>query len=203
MTFADIQRLLMPIKRKIFLMIGRGIVEAINNSEKTQKIQITGLNNETITDIERVQNYGFESYPSASTNTEAVIVFGNGNRDQGISICVQNREYRPTDLSVDDVCVYDKSDNRVWLKDGDTLKISGSGLKIEMLAANEAYVKGDTFKTELDKDIDAMTTLQAGINAWVPVPNDGGAALKTALATFLAKPMASSANILSTKIKGE
>lgn len=35
---------------------------------------------------------------------------------------------------------------------------------------------------------DFLSTLHANITSWVPVPNDGGAALKAALAPWLAKP---------------
>jgi len=70
-------------------------------------------------------------------------------------------------------------------------------------AGTEAFVKGTTLQPELQKDITAMTTLQAALTAWVPVPNDGGAALKLALAGFLALPMGSVTNMNSVKIKGE
>ena len=69
--------------------------------------------------------------------------------------------------------------------------------------ASESFVKGDTAKTEMDKDQALMNSLQTSISAWVPVPGDGGAALKTALAGFLALAQANYANILSDRIKGE
>lgn len=75
--------------------------------------------------------------------------------------------------------------------------------KIIMLEGDEPYVLGDTTKTELDKDEDAMTELQTAIAGWTPAPNDGGAALKAALATFLTKPMANYSSILSEDIKGK
>jgi phage baseplate assembly protein V len=234
MTFADIQRLLMPIKRKIFLLFGRGIVEAIDNTGKTQKIQVTGLNNETITDIERLQNYGFESYPDIDSDLEAALLFGYGNRDQGISVCVHDRDNRPTDLTVGDVRVYDKNSNKITLDsdgiliedaNGNTITLDSDGMlvedtngntiemksgeinitgtKINLLGASESFVLGDTTKTELIKDQTLMQTLQTAINGWVPVPMDGGAALKTALAGFLALSQANYSNILSSKIQGD
>lgn len=76
-------------------------------------------------------------------------------------------------------------------------------LHLSAKAANQPFVKGTTAKTEHDKVKDALTELQSAINGWVPVPNDGGGALKIALAAFLAKPMPDYSNILSTKIFGE
>ena len=59
----NLRRLLAPIERRIFLMLGRALLTAINNSEKTQKLQMTVLADETVTGVERFQDYGFESYP--------------------------------------------------------------------------------------------------------------------------------------------
>ena len=69
---------------------------------------------------------------------------------------------------------------------------------------NEAFVLGDTAKTELQKDVDALTQLQTDFTAWTPVPNDGGLALKTILSSgFLTKAITDLTNILSERIKGE
>jgi hypothetical protein len=71
--------------------------------------------------------------------------------------------------------------------------------------ATEPFVKGNAVKTELDKDKTALQTLQSTLSSWVPAPNDGGLALKTALtaAGFFTLPMADYTNVLSLKIKGE
>lgn len=70
--------------------------------------------------------------------------------------------------------------------------------------ADESYVKGDTAKPELQKNVDALTQLKTDLTAWVPVPTDGGAALKTILsAGFLTKSFADLNDILSERIKGE
>ena len=115
-----INKLLAPIKNKLFLMIGRGILNAIDNSGKTQLLKLTALKGETISGVERFQNYGFESYPEAG---EAIIVFPNGNRDQGIAICLMDRDLRPVDLLPGDVRVYDKN--------GNSIKLDATGITLE------------------------------------------------------------------------
>lgn len=118
MTLKDFKRLIQPIKNKIFLLVGRAILKAINNSEGTQKIQVVALNGETITDIERFQEYGFETYPK--TNAEVLCLFFNGNRDHGFAICAHDRRYRPTGLVEGEVVVYTDedsfSDHRIHFK---------------------------------------------------------------------------------------
>lgn len=152
-SLSDFQKLIAPVKKRIFLLIGRAILEAVNNSEKTQKIQITGLSGETITDAERFQEYGFESYPAA--DSEAVIAFLNGNRDQGIVLCVHDRRYRPTDLSEGESRMYTKSSNKI------TLKANGS---IEIEDKNGHIVKLDST---------GITFNTGDATAWTPciIPN--------------------------------
>ena len=65
--------------------------------------------------------------------------------------------------------------------------------------STELQVLGTTALVELLKHQVAMTTLQTALATWVPVPLDGGLALKTALATFLALPMPDYSAILSLR----
>jgi phage gp45-like len=97
------------LKNKIYLMIGRAILVAVNNSGKTQKVQVKGLYNETITDVDRIQPLGLETYPIPDGSGEVVILFPNGNRDSGIAIVVGNREDRPKDLIPGETRLYCKT----------------------------------------------------------------------------------------------
>ena len=58
MTLFDFNKLLIPIKRKLYLLAGRAILTAIDNTTKTATIQVTGLKDETITGIEYLSPYG-------------------------------------------------------------------------------------------------------------------------------------------------
>jgi phage baseplate assembly protein V len=126
------------IRARIYRVIGRALLTAIKNSGKTQVIQVKGFDKETITDIERFQEYGFESYPKK--DSESLIIFPGGNRDQGCVICVMDTRYRPTDLSDGDVCVYNLNSNqRVWLKADGSTKITNKEAK--------AYIELNTDNT--------------------------------------------------------
>lgn len=133
----DFRRLTDVIKRKIYLLIGRAILTAVVNSGKTQKIQVTLLKDETVSDIERFQEYGFETYPKKGS-AEAVIAFLNGNRDHGIVLCVHDREYRPLDLSEGDTRVYDYRGNKITCK--------STGIEIECLNGNKIEMISDRVK---------------------------------------------------------
>jgi len=133
MNLNDFKRLIQPLRNKIFLLLGRAVLEAVKNTELTQKIQITALNEEVISDMERFQEYGFETYPLEGS--EVVAVFLNGNRDHGIAICVHNRDYRPKDLVEGEVAVYTDEDgetdgHRAHFKRSQILEIKNKELII-------------------------------------------------------------------------
>lgn len=117
----DLIKALASIKRRILLLIGRAIVSAVDDSEGTQRLKLKLLADELAEGVERFQDYGFTSYPLS--DCEALPVFLGGNRDHGIVLCVNDRRYRPTDLSEGECAAYtsedkDTQDHRVYLKAG-------------------------------------------------------------------------------------
>uniref|UniRef100_A0A6M3IUZ5 Putative baseplate assembly protein n=1 Tax=viral metagenome TaxID=1070528 RepID=A0A6M3IUZ5_9ZZZZ len=107
-TLKDLKRYLAPLERKIYLLIGRAILAAVNNGESTQKVQITGMYNETMTDVERVQEYGLESYPRKGA--EAIVAFLNGKQSRGLILKIGDRRYRLSDLVEGEVALYTDED---------------------------------------------------------------------------------------------
>jgi len=138
MNLDDFKRLVRPIKNRIFLMLGRAILKAIENSGDRQRYQVIALADETISDIERFQEYGFETYPWEEA--EVFIGFLNGNRDHGIALCVHDGRYRPEDLSQGDVRVYDYRGNKITCQ--------GSGIEIECLNGNKFHLDSVGVKIE-------------------------------------------------------
>jgi phage gp45-like len=168
------------IFKKLFLLISRGRLLQIDNSKSdVQTIQISSLANETITDIERYQEYGFENYPVIS-NAETITIFVNGNRNagKGINIVVNNRGLRPTDLASGDVCIYCKdssnsNQNRIWLKpvkneieiktaDNNDIVINSDGIVITDKNNNE-YKMTNTGTKLTDKNNNKIETKSTGI----------------------------------------
>lgn len=133
LTINDFNKLIKRVKGKIQLVIGRAVLAAIKNDEKTQKVQVVALYDETITNIERFQEYGLETYPKKEA--EVLINFINGNRDQGIVSCIHDRRYRPQNLSEGDVMLYthenkDNDDFHIHLKTNKGMSIKGDVINI-------------------------------------------------------------------------
>lgn len=147
--------------------------------------------------------------PAKGDWVEVYFIAGDPNRPVYLGIASEVSEMIPKNYdgkTTNHILFEDPNDDGNYIKydaKEKQLDLLTDGNKIIMAQGDESFVLGDTAKTELDKDKDAMTELQSAITGWTPVPNDGGAALKAALATFLAKPMANYSSILSEDIKGK
>lgn len=120
-------------------MAGRAILTAINNEGATghhasggrsnpQRVQVTGLQSETLTDVERFQEFGLETYPVGGATAEAVLLSPDGARDNAFVVVIQDKEYRPIDLSEGDVCLYGIKDvdaqlHRLLMKSNGTIEV--------------------------------------------------------------------------------
>lgn len=166
MDTAFLNRFLAPIKNRIYLLIGRAVLKAVKASEGTILVQVSGLKDETITDMEYLQNYGFTCYPKVGS-AETVNLFVNGGRDNGVTILVHDREYRPTDLAEGEVCVYDLNDSRITLKKDKSIIIK-SGKEVHITAGGtlEFAVLASKLKTQIDAIIDTLNAhVHTGVTA--------------------------------------
>jgi len=160
--------ILTTLSNKIYSMIGRAILTAINNSGKVQRIQVKGIYGETLTDIDRIQEYGLETYPEVSGDTEVILICPDGNREQAIAIKVGTRAYRPTILNEGEVCLYDKFGNTVLLKDG---KIVVTSDKIELNGSSKNFVTHTELNTALQSFITSLNLhVHATAAVGPPVP---------------------------------
>jgi len=137
------------IRARILRLIGRAKLTTVSNSKKTQLVQVKALKDETITDIERFQEYGFETYPKA--DAETLTLFPGGNRDQGSVVCIMDTRYRPTDLKEGEVQVYDWNGSLIHLKSDNSIYIeSKSGCKFDLKSDGTFSLKdnnGNEIKT--------------------------------------------------------
>ena len=167
-----INRILATIKSKIYMMIGHAVVLAVSNKETIdgvekifplQKLEVECLAGDRFTNIERVQEYGLETYPAVDNtdkNTdgypEAVAVFINGNRDQGIVIKVGDRRYRINNLQEGEVALYTK-----W--NGDPTGTDMGDHEIRMKEEKEIAMKAANVTITCTEDV-TINCANANIN---------------------------------------
>ena len=126
------RKIIEPTVRKARLMVGRAVVQMVNDAAKMQALQVTLLAGETRAGVERFQEYGFTSNPQPGA--EACMVCVGGNRDHGIVIAVDDRRYRLTGLQSGEVAIYTDEGDKVVLKRGHLIEIDTQTLTINASA---------------------------------------------------------------------
>lgn len=132
----------------------RGVLHLVKSADNIQKVQASGLADETLQDVELMQQFGFTSVPPA--NTQAVILPIGGQTTHGIVIATENGSFRVKNLQGGDVAVYDESGSSIVLKKGRLIEIDCDVLKIN--AATKVDISSPLVET------DQVFTAQGQIN---------------------------------------
>lgn len=165
MTMQDviraIDKMMAPLRRRVLLAIGRGILLATDDGKKIQIVQISGLNGEVLNDRERFQNYGLASH--AHPGAEAIFVSVGGLRNHAIVLAVDDRRYRIVGLAQGEVALYtdenqSEDGHRIHLKRGGKIEVHCTDALVK--AANVARMEGDVV------EIHAKTRLHIDVNGY-------------------------------------
>lgn len=143
-------RALAPLKRRVMLMVGRGIVRVINDALRWQECQVSLLAGEVRDGVERAQNYGFTAHPHPGA--EAIVIFLGGNRDHGVIIAADDRRYRLKGLAAGEVALYDDLGKTIVLKRNGDVHVTASRLLLD----GDLQVNGNV---EVDGTIHATGTI--------------------------------------------
>jgi len=112
--------------RQVLLMIGRGRILLVDDTQVVQYAQVRLGQNEIRDNAPRVQEYGFSSNPP--DNTDAIMVFVAGDRSNGCIIATNNQQYRLKNLPKGGVALYDMF--------GNTVILTQSGIAINDVTGN-------------------------------------------------------------------
>lgn len=107
----------------------RGKVARVQAGGGVQKIQVEGLDGETVQDLEHAENFGFTSNPPAGS--DCVVVPLGGKTSHGIIVTTTNGAYRITGLSDGETAVYNADGAKIVLKKGRVIEIDCDKLNIK------------------------------------------------------------------------
>lgn len=107
----------------------RGKVARVQAGGGVQKIQVEGLDGETVQDLEHAENFGFTSNPPAGS--DCVVVPLGGKTSHGIIVTTTNGAYRITGLSDGETAVYNADGAKMMLKKGRVIEIDCDKLNIK------------------------------------------------------------------------
>lgn len=106
----------------------RGTLNLMNSADDIQKTQVSALADETLSDVELMQQFGFTSVPPAGT--QALIIPVGGATTHSVVVATEHGEFRIKALKDGEVAVYDKSGSSIILKQGRLIEIDCDVLKI-------------------------------------------------------------------------
>lgn len=140
-----------PTIRRSQLSTGRGSIEIVSDYQSIQECQLTILQDETLDDIERLQEYGFTSNPPSGS--DAALIFVGSNRDHAIVVATDSREYRKKNLLPGEVAIYDKNGSEIYLKSTNEIEIKNTNNSIVL----------DSTKIELSVGLNKLTIDATGV----------------------------------------
>jgi phage baseplate assembly protein V len=166
-------QLIGPIKRSVLLMIGRGVLMAVDSSKDIQLIKLRLLADENKDKTEMMQHFGFTSNPPV--NSDLVFLSIGGNRDHGVVIASESRQYRLKNVAPGDSAIYNQAGKYLWIKgnniEGLVSKIKINNQNHELIAVLHEYMTAVK---------DGLVVTALGPMPWTP-------ATKTQLENIIAK----------------
>lgn len=106
----------------------RGTLNLVKSADNIQKAQVSGLADETLQDVELMQQFGLTSVPPAGT--QVVVLPMGGETTHSIVIATENGSFRVKNLKSGETAVYDESGSTIILKQGRLIEIDCDILKI-------------------------------------------------------------------------
>lgn len=123
----QIQRMLLPIKRRIYSIVSKAVLLEYKHSGALPLLKIQLGKDEVREGVEMVQPYGLASRPKAGA--EVIPLFIGGMRDHGVAVIVDVSGTR-IKLSADgDVALYRETGEKVYLSQG-KIKVEAPSVEI-------------------------------------------------------------------------
>lgn len=175
------------VAHRVKTAVGKALIKAVVDTGDIQLVKIAGLSGEVQDGIERIQNYGMSSSPPV--DSEAVAVCIGGSKDHTVVIAADSGAYRVKALPTGEVVVYSMFGQEILLK------TDGS---VEITAPAGVDVGTGSSPVALSSVVDQLwTQLNSAFTSWIPVAQDGGAALRTSfLAAFPSAPSSTASSNL-------
>jgi phage baseplate assembly protein V len=143
-----IKKMLAPIERRVMNMVARGVIERILDDQGLQVHQVSLMAGEVKDNAERVQQYGFTSFPLLGS--ECVVIFPFGNRDHPLVISTDNRGARLRNL--------DEGDSALYTGQGNYIRMQYEDGKIYLDAPHNIIIRSDETVRLEGKEIELHAT---------------------------------------------
>lgn len=148
----------------------RGMMNLVNSAEGIQKVQVSGLADETIADVEFMQQLSLTSVPPVGTQ---VVVIPIGGTTHSVVVATKHGSFRVRNLKGGEVAIYDQSGSTIILKQGKLIEVSCNKFEVNC----QEYSVNATLQAQFDTPLletSQVMTAQGQINGNGGIAVQGG-----------------------------
>lgn len=129
----------------------RGVLNLVKSGSDIQQVQVSGLADETIQDLELMQHFGFTSVPPAGT--QAVVIPLGGKTTHSIIVATENGSFRVKNLKNGEVAIYDSSGSTIILKNNRVIDVECDAYNVkcktyQVTASEGTTINGDVTQAD-------------------------------------------------------
>jgi phage baseplate assembly protein V len=121
------REMLNRVAGRVRLMVGRCILQGIDDTTKMQSVQVMVREGEVRDKCEHFQHYGFTSVPHPGA--EGIGLAVGGSTDHMVVICLDDRRYRLKGLQEGEVALYTDEGDSIVFKRGRIIEVT-AGTKV-------------------------------------------------------------------------
>ncbi len=153
----------------------RGKITLVVSAEPVQRVQLSGLADETLQDLEQLQEFGFTSNPPAGT--EAVVIPLGGNTSHGVIVATQHGSFRVKNLKPGETAIYSNEGAKIVIKKGRIIEADCDVYKVNCRQYEVNAAGGANFNTPM-LEASAQVTAQGQFSGNGGMAVQGGSGAK-------------------------
>ena len=153
----------------------RGKITLVVSSEPIQRVQLSGLADETLQDLEHLQEFGFTSNPPEGT--EAVVIPLGGNSSHGVLVATQHGSFRIKNLKPGETAIYSNEGAKIVIKQGKIIEADCDIYKVNCKQYEVNAAGGANFNTPM-LEASAQVTAQGQFSGNGGMAVQGGSGAK-------------------------
>lgn len=123
----------------------RGKITLVVSSEPVQRVQLSGLADETLQDLEQLQEFGFTSAPPEGT--EAVVIPLGGATSHGVIVATEHGSFRIKNLKPGETAIYSNEGAQIVIKQGRIIEADCDVYKVNCKSYQVSASSGAEFDT--------------------------------------------------------
>jgi phage baseplate assembly protein V len=199
-----VRKMVRSVNRRVLLIATRGVVQLVDDKPKCQTVQVKGVADEVLDDVEHLQPYGLTSVPPEGS--ECLVISLGGNRSTSVVLACGDRRVRVTQLEAGELALYTDEGTQVLLRKGKKVQVLADHIDLGSASAADFVALAQKVLSELQKLQTHFNAVEAVISG-PPIPEAGMGApssFQVALAAVVAaSPYPAPASVAASKVKAD